>query len=76
MKKVQILGAGCPKCKQLAANAEEAAELAGVECEFEKVTDINEIIKFGVMMTPALVIDGKVESTGKLLSPEEIKEML
>ena len=76
MKKVQILGAGCPKCKALAANAEEAAKQAGVECEFEKVTDINEITKFGVMMTPGLVIDGKVVSTRKLLSVEEIKEAL
>jgi len=74
--KIQILGTGCPKCKQLAANAETAARELGIEYELEKVTDINEITKFGVMMTPALTVDGEVKSAGKILSAEEIKEIL
>ncbi len=76
MKKIQILGTGCPKCKKLAANAEAAAQAAGVEFAVEKVTEINEIMKFGVMMTPALVIDGEVVAAGKIPSVEEIKDML
>jgi len=76
MKKLQILGTGCPKCKKLAANTEAAAKDLGIEYEIEKVTDINEIMNFGVMMTPALAIDGEVKVVGKVLSPEEIKKML
>jgi small redox-active disulfide protein 2 len=57
--KIQILGTGCPKCRQLAENAEEAAKELGLDYELEKVKDINEIMSFGVMMTPALVLDGK-----------------
>ena len=76
MKKVQVLGTGCPKCKQLAANAEAAAKASGIECEIEKVTQIAEIMKFGVMMTPALAVDGNVAASGKVPSVEEIKQML
>ena len=76
MKKIQILGTGCPKCKTLAQNAEEAAKSLGIEYELVKITDINEIMTFGVMMTPALAVDGKVKSTGKLLSVDDIKELL
>jgi small redox-active disulfide protein 2 len=76
MKKIQILGTGCPKCKKLAENAETAAKTMGVECAIEKVTDINEIMKFGVMLTPALVIDGQVKVVGKVPAPDEIKKML
>ena len=76
MKKIQILGTGCPKCKKLAENAEAAAEQLGLEFEIEKVTDINEIMKFGVMVTPALAIDNHVKVLGKVLSTEEIKKML
>ncbi len=76
MKKIQILGTGCPKCKSLAQNAETAARELGLECSFEKVTDLKEIMKFGVMSTPALVIDNQVKSAGKLLNVNEIKEML
>ena len=76
MKKIQILGTGCPKCKALTQNAEAAAKEMGVECQIEKVTEINEIMKFGVMMTPALVVDGQVKVVGKVLSPEQIKVML
>ena len=76
MKKVQILGTGCPKCKKLAENAENAAKELGIEYEIEKVTDINEIIEFGVMMTPALAVDGEVNVMGKVASVEEIKELI
>jgi small redox-active disulfide protein 2 len=74
--KIQILGTGCPKCNQLAENAAAAASQLGLEFELEKVTDINDIMKFGVMMTPGLAIDGNVKSSGKLLSVDEIKELL
>ena len=76
MKKLQILGTGCPKCKKLAENAENAAEDLGIEYEFEKVTDINKIMNFGVMMTPALAVDGEVKVMGKVVSIEEIKELI
>ena len=76
MKKIQILGTGCPKCKKLAENAEAAAKALGIEYEIEKVTDINVIMKFGVMMTPALAIDGKVKVVGKVISAEEIKNLI
>jgi len=76
MKKLQILGTGCPKCKKLAENTEAAAQALGGEYTIEKVTDINEIMKFGVMMTPALAIDGQVKVVGKVPSPEEIQRML
>jgi len=74
--KIEILGTGCPKCKALTANAEAAAKELGIEYEIEKVTDINEIMKYGVMMTPALAIDGDVKVVGKVPSPAEIKKML
>ena len=76
MKKIQILGTGCPKCKKLAENAEIAAKELDIEVEIEKVTEINEIMKFAVMMTPALAIDGQVKAVGKVPSPDEIKSML
>ena len=76
MKKIQILGTGCPKCKKLAENAEAAAKGLGIQYQLEKVTQINDIMKFGVMMTPALAIDGVVKSAGKVMSPDEIKVML
>ena len=74
--KIQVLGTGCPKCKQLTENAEAAARELGIEYELEKVTDINEIMKFGVMMTPGIVVDGEVKSSGKVASAEEIKAWL
>jgi len=73
--KIQILGTGCPKCKQLSENAEKAAKELGIQYQIEKVTDINKIMDFGVMMTPALVIDGEVKSVGKVLTPDEIKKI-
>jgi small redox-active disulfide protein 2 len=76
MKKLQILGTGCPKCKKLAENAEVAVKALGIDCDVVKVTDINEIMQFGVMMTPALAIDGQVKVVGKVPSPDEIRKML
>ncbi|MCX5813552.1 MAG: thioredoxin family protein [Proteobacteria bacterium] len=74
--KIQILGTGCVKCTKLAAHAEEAAKQAGIEFEIEKITDIKKIMGFGVMMTPAIAIDGQVKSVGKVLSTDEIKKLL
>ena len=76
MKKLQILGAGCLKCRKLAQNTETAAEELEIEYEIEKVTDIDGIMKFGVMMTPALVVDGEVKVAGKVPGVEDIKDML
>jgi small redox-active disulfide protein 2 len=76
MKKLQILGTGCPKCQQLTQNTKSAAEALGLDYEIEKVTNITEITKFGVMMTPALVVDGQVKSAGKLLDTEAIKLLI
>lgn len=76
MKKIQILGTGCPKCKKLAENAEAAANEMAIEYQLEKVTEINEIMKFGVMVTPALAIDGHVKVTGKVADVDAIKKML
>jgi len=76
MKKIQILGTGCPKCKKLAENAEAAVKDLGIEYDIEKVTNINEIMNFGVMITPALVVDGDVKVVGKVPSPDDIKGML
>ncbi len=76
MKLVQVLGPGCSKCEKLKHNAEEAVKQAGIEASVEKITDINVITGFGVMMTPAIAIDGEVKAVGKVLSPEEIKKLL
>ncbi|MCB1163709.1 MAG: thioredoxin family protein [Candidatus Krumholzibacteriia bacterium] len=76
MRTVQILGTGCPKCRQLEANAREAAAAAGDGWQVEKVSDLKAIMAFGVMMTPALAVDGVVKSTGKVLSPDAIRELL
>jgi len=76
MKKIQILGTGCPKCKLLTANAEAAVKALGVEATVEKVEKITEIMKFAVMTTPALVVDGQVKSAGKVLSMDDIKKFL
>ncbi|MDA3923320.1 MAG: thioredoxin family protein [Kiritimatiellae bacterium] len=74
--KIQILGTGCPKCKKLAEAAEAAAKDLQLEYELEKVTDINQIMAFGVMMTPALAVDGEVKVSGKVPSVDEIKSLL
>jgi small redox-active disulfide protein 2 len=74
--KIQILGKGCASCEKLAENAEAAARELGIDYQLEKVTDLKEIMSQGVMLTPGLVVDGEVRSVGKLLSSEEIKELL
>jgi small redox-active disulfide protein 2 len=76
MPLIQILGAGCPKCRKLAENAEAAAKALGIAYTIEKVTDIDRIMGFGVMVTPALVVDGRVKAAGKVPSADEIKKML
>ena len=76
MKKIQILGTGCPKCKLLTANAEAAVKALGIEATIEKVEKIQDIMKFSVMTTPALVVDGQVKSAGKVLGTEDIKKLL
>jgi len=73
---IQILGTGCVKCKQLAENAEAAARELGIDCQIEKVTDILQIIEYGVMATPALAVDGRVTLVGKAATPAEIRELL
>lgn len=74
--KVQILGTGCPKCKKLAANAEEAIAKAGVDAQIMKIDKLAEIVAFGVMSTPALAVDGEVKAAGKVLSVEQIEAIL
>lgn len=76
MIKLQILGTGCPKCEKLAENAEAAARALGIEYTLEKITNINEIVSFGVALTPALAVDGQPKSVGKLASVEEIQKVL
>ena len=73
---IQILGTGCPKCKTLTANAEAAVKALGVEATVEKIEKIADIMKFAVMTTPALVVDGQVKSAGKALSADDIKKLL
>lgn len=74
--KIQILGTGCAKCDKLYKNAQQAVEELGIDAELEKVTDLGQIMAFGVMSTPALVIDGQVKLTGKAPSAEEIKPLI
>lgn len=74
--KIEILGIGCPKCKELALNAEAAARELGINPEIVKVTDLDRIIARGVMMTPAIAVDGVILSSGKLLDKEEIKKLI
>ncbi len=76
MNTLQILGSGCPKCKKLAEQTETAAKELGLEYELEKVTDVNQIMGFGVMLTPALAVDGDVKVVGKVPSIDELKTLL
>jgi small redox-active disulfide protein 2 len=76
MKKLQILGTGCPKCSDLANKTEQAAKELGMDYELIKVSDINDIMSFGVMMTPALAVDGEVRISGKVPGVEEIMELI
>ena len=74
--KIQILGTGCPKCNRLYQNTQQAVAESGVDAAVEKVTDLNDIMAFGVMVTPALAIDGQVKASGKVPTAEAIKEMI
>ncbi|MCY2952870.1 MAG: thioredoxin family protein [Planctomycetota bacterium] len=76
MKTLQILGTGCTKCKTLAENTEAAAKAMSLDYQIVKITDINEIMKYGVMMTPALAVDGVVKVVGKVPSAEEIRKLI
>ena len=73
---IQILGTGCPKCKQVEANAREAVKNLSIDATIEKITDINQIIDFGVTVTPALAVDGEVKFSGRIPSIEEIKDVI
>ncbi len=76
MKKVQILGTGCPKCKKLFEASQQAVKDLGLDAEVTKIEDINEILNFGVMMTPALVVDGEVKVVGRVPNKIELDKML
>ena len=76
MKKLQVLGPGCSRCRKLADNTENAAKELGIEYELEKITDINILLGYGIMRTPALVIDGEVKMTRQVPSVDEIKRVL
>lgn len=76
MTTIKILGTGCKKCVSLKENVEAAVNELGVEADIQKIEDINEIVKFGVMSTPALVVDGEVKIAGKVATPDEIKAVL
>ena len=73
---IRILGTGCPKCTKLAEETRRAADELGLDCTIEKVSQVADIMKYGVMMTPALVVDGEVKAVGKVPSLDEIKSML
>lgn len=76
MKTIQVMGPGCPKCEKLAENAAEAAQALGMEFELVKIKDIKEMMKYGVMTTPALAVDGVVKVVGRVPDVDEIKTML
>lgn len=76
MTTIQILGTGCKKCASLHEHAEAAVKEANIEADIQKIEDINEIVKFGVMSTPALAVDGEVKIVGKVASTEEIVKVL
>ena len=76
MKKIQILGTGCAKCHKLAENTKQAADNLGLEYDMEKVTDINQIMSFGIMTTPGLAVDGKVLIAGKVPSSADIEKLI
>lgn len=74
--RIQILGTGCSKCKQLTDHAQRAVDELDLDCQIEKVTEMDQILSFGIMMTPGFALDGEVQSSGKVLSVEKIKEIL
>ena len=73
---IKVLGPGCPKCEQTEKRVKAAVEASGIEASVSKVKDIMEIAKYGVFMTPAIVVDGEVKSVGKVPSEDEIKEWI
>ncbi|RKX26892.1 MAG: thioredoxin family protein [Candidatus Zixiibacteriota bacterium] len=76
MKKIEILGPGCAKCEKLRERTDAAASQIGLDCKITKVSDMQQILSYGVVMTPALVVDGVVKVTGRVPSDDELKEML
>ena len=76
MKEVRVLGPGCPKCEELMKQTQAVVKELGLDCQVKKVTDIQEITTYGVMMTPALVVDGQVKASGKVPSLDDLKKML
>jgi small redox-active disulfide protein 2 len=74
--KIQILGTGCPKCNALERNAREAVEKTGIQVDIEKITDLDAIMEMGVMVTPALAVDGEVKKAGKVMTAEEIAAII
>ena len=76
MKSVKVLGPGCPKCQQLMKATQQAINDLALECELEKVSDIQQMMSFGVLLTPALVVDGQIKLSGKVPSVEELKKIL
>lgn len=76
MKKLQVLGPGCPKCVELTKRTETAAATLGGDFEVEKITDMGKIMSFGIFTTPALVVDGEVKVVGQVPSVEEIKKII
>jgi small redox-active disulfide protein 2 len=76
MKRVQVLGPGCPGCDEFAKNAEAAIAGLGIEATVEKITEVERILEFDVLVTPALAVDGEVRAVGKVLSPDEIRGFL
>ncbi|MHB1457888.1 MAG: thioredoxin family protein [Armatimonadota bacterium] len=74
--KIQILGTGCAKCKTLAANAKQAVDEIGADIQIEKIEDIKEIMKFNILMTPGIAIDGNVKAAGRVLSSDDIKKLI
>lgn len=74
--KIEILGMGCQKCSNLYENAKQAAAELGLSADVVKIEDIKEIMKYGVMTTPALAVDGVVKSTGKVLTKDDIKKII
>jgi len=76
VKRIEILGTGCPKCQRLSAATEDAARSLGIDYELIKVTDVQEIVARGVMMTPGLVVDGEVKATGRIPAPAELASLL
>lgn len=76
MKQLQVFGPGCAKCKQLAEQTEAAARTLGIEYTIEKVTDLAQIMQHGIMMTPALAVDGEIKVVGRVPSAQEIEKFL